>query len=170
MGKRSFSVPTWTPNAFADTVALTNNNHMTLTANNATSGLLVQELEIGGQSGSSTVQIMLFARHSTIAVTPTMVAPYSDGPLATYAQLTSAGVLASHLAGTAPQRSANLNSSRLNLSFNGFGGIVRWQAAPFEEWGILGTAANVSESSLSAFTGSTAGAIGTHIIYEPLNS
>ena len=67
---------------------------------------------------------------------------------------------------TKPQRSATL--SLLNLSFNAFGGIVRWVAAPGQELGMLGnTAALLGELSLSAFTGGTPGLMGSHFIFEP---
>jgi hypothetical protein len=170
MGKRSFSVPTWSPSAIADAVALTNNLHMTIGAANNASGCLVQEIEIGGQASASGVMIMLFGRNLVLAATPAISTPVSDGPLTTYGQLTSAGVVVSTQAATPPQRSANLNAARLNLTFNAFGGIVRWQAAPFEEWGILGNVVNVTETSLSNFTGGSTSAIGAHIIYEPFNT
>jgi hypothetical protein len=44
---------------------------------------------------------------------------------------------------------------------------VRWQSAPGEEWTIVGNAVNVSETVLSAQNVGTAGAMGSHIIYEP---
>lgn len=171
MGKRSFSVPVWQPTATADTTALANNTFMAIGATNATSGLLVQEIEMGGQASSSTALMMMFARDSTLGATLTaLAAPNSDGPLHTLGQAGQTGSLTFNFAGTSPQRSATTTSARLNLTFNAFGGIVRWQAAPFEEWGIVGVTASVSESSLSGFTGSQAGNIGSHIIYEAYNS
>src|SRR5262245_45740940 len=171
MGKRSFQAPVWSPTATADTTALANNTYMAIGATNATSGLLVQEIEIGGQGSTSSPMIMMFARDSTLGPTRTaLAAPNSDGPLHTLGQAGQTGSLTFAFANTPPQRSATTTSARLNLTFNGFGGIVRWQAAPFEEWGIVGVTASVSESSLSAFTGSTPTNIGAHIIYEAYNS
>ncbi|SRR6266576_250286 len=171
MGKRSFSVPVWSPTATADTTALANNTHMAIGALNATSGLLVQEIEIGGQGSASSPMIMMFARDSTLGATPTaLAAPCSDGPMHTFGQAAQSGSITFNFAGTAPQRSAVTTSARLNLSFNGFGGLVRWQAAPFEEWGIAGVTASISESSLSSFTGSTPSNVGAHIIYENYNA
>jgi hypothetical protein len=172
MGKRSFQNPSWTATATADAATtLATNTHMTLGALATTSGLLVQEIEIGGQSGSSTVNIMMFARHQIVGVTPTILAaPQSDGPMHTLGQAAATGNFAACAFTTPPQRSTATQSARLNLTFNGFGGIVRWQAAPFEEWGIVGTAVNISESSLSAFTGGASGVVGSHIIYEAYNS
>ena len=68
---------------------------------------------------------------------------------------------------TDPQRSATLGHV-LNLSFNAFGGIVRWLAAPGEEIAMIGLAADTGSVALSAFTGGTPGALGSHIIFETL--
>jgi hypothetical protein len=171
MGKRVFQCPVWSPTATADTTNLVNNTFMAIGATNATSGLLVQEIEIGGQASASSPMIMMFARDSTLGATLTaLAAPSSDGPLHTLGQTGQTGSLTFNFANTVPQRSATTTSARLNLTFNGFGGLVRWQAAPFEEWGIVGVTVSVSESSLSSFTGSTPSNIGAHIIYEAYNS
>lgn len=171
MAKRSFQCPVWSPTATADTTALANNTFMAIGANNAASGLLVQEIEIGGQGSASAPMIMMFARDSTLMATPTaLVAPNSDGPMNSLSPAAQTGSISANFAGTSPQRSATTTSARLNLTFNGFGGIVRWQAAPFEEWGIVGVTASISESSLSSFTGSTPSAIGSHVIYESYGS
>jgi hypothetical protein len=131
-------------------------------------GLNVIEIYEGGQASASSINIMMFARDSTLSVIPTALsAPASDGPMDTrtaVAQTTAS--VTNNFAGTAPQRSAVTTSARLNLSFNAFGGIVRWVAAPGEEWGILGVTASISESSLSAFTGGSVGLMGAHIVYE----
>lgn len=135
----------------------------------AGNGLNVIEIYEGGQATASAVNIMMFARDSTLSAIPTaLAAPASDGPLdsRTAAAQIASGVT-NNFAGTAPQRSATTTSARLNLSFNAFGGIVRWVAAPGEEWGITGVTASISESSLSAFTGGSVGLMGAHIVYEP---
>lgn len=168
MAKRSFSVATWTPQATADTTNLANNNHMSIAASGATAGLNVIEIFIGGQATSSTVNYMTFARHSTVgAGNSALVAPATDGPLNTMTAALAAVPITYTVASTLPQRSVATTAARLQLSLNVFGGIIRWVAAPGEEWGIVGVSVNVSESSLSAYTGSTAGLIGSHLIYEP---
>jgi hypothetical protein len=58
------------------------------------------------------------------------------------------------------------NGGLLSLSYNGFGGIVRWVAPPGSEIKQLGTAVSTGELTLSAFTGGTPSAMGAHIIYE----
>ena len=82
---------------------------------------------------------------------------------AAFALATSAVVYMS--CATGPLRSTAATNSRLNLSVNAFGGIVRWVAYPGEEWGILGTA-QFAGSMLSAFNSGTPGAIGSHLVYE----
>lgn len=168
MAKRSFGAATWTPTATADATNLANSTFMSIGASGATAGLQVLEIYMGGQASASSINIMQFARDSTLVATPTtLVAANSDGPLDTRTAALAAVPITAVQAGTAPQRSAAVTAARLHLSLNTFGGIVRWVAAPGEEWGITGITVNVSESSLSAFTGGSAGLLGAHIVYEP---
>lgn len=168
MAKRTFQAATWTPGATADNTALTNAQYMAIGAANATQFLSVVEIMETGQAAASSVNIMMFARDLVLGVTPTaLAAPNSDGPMHTSTAALAAVPLTFTAAGTGPKRDNTALIARLNLSFNAFGGIVRWQAAPGEEWGILGTAVSVSESTLSAFTGGTPGLMGSHIVYEP---
>ena len=168
MAKRVFQNPTWTPTATADTTNLANSTFMAIGASGATAGLQIIEIYEGGQATASSVNIMMFARDSTVGAIPTALsAPVSDGPADTRTAALAAVPITFVQAGTVPQRSASVLAARLNLSFNAFGGIVRWVAAPGEEWGITGVTVNVSESSLSAFTGGSVGLMGAHIVYEP---
>lgn len=168
MAKRSFSAATWTPTATADTTNLANSTFMSIGASGATAGLNVLEIMVGGQASASSVNLMQFARDSTVVAAPTaLAAPNSDGPMDSRTAALAAVPITAVQAGTAPQRSAATTSARLNFSFNAFGGVIRWVAAPGEEWGITGVTVNISESSLSTFTGGSAGLIGSHIIYEP---
>ena len=162
MAKWSGNVPTWTPVAVADTVNFTDAGHMTLQGGSTTQVNKILEVFMGGQATSSAPCIMLLARDSTVGAT------LSVGRLAALDPATAA--LAAppvifNTATTKPQRSATL--SLLNLSFNAFGGIVRWVAAPGEEIGMLGNTASFGEVSLSAFTGGTPGLMGAHVVFEP---
>jgi hypothetical protein len=56
----------------------------------------------------------------------------------------------------------------LNLSFNAFGGVVRWVNGPDEIISYLGNTASFGELSLNAYTGGTVGAMGTNIVFETL--
>jgi len=167
MAKRSFGAASYTPTATADTTNLANSTYQSIGASGATAGLNVLEIYIGGQASASSINIMQFARDSTLAVASALVAPNTDGPLDTRTAALAAVPITCTLASTPPQRSVAITAARLHLSLNTFGGIVRWVAAPGEEWGITGVTVNISESSLSAFTGGSAGLCGSHIIYEP---
>lgn len=168
MAKRLFQVPAFIPTATADTTNLASNTYMAIEASGATAGLNVIEIYEGGQASASAINIMMFARSLSFGATVTaLVAPASDGPMDNRTAALAAVPVTYAAATTAPQRSSVTTSARLNLSFNAFGGIVRWVAAPGEEWGITGVTASVSGSSLSAFTGGSVGSMGAHIVYEP---
>lgn len=166
MAQRIFGVPTFSPTATNDTTALANGTHMSIGAGAALQGILVSEIYVGGQASASTVNQMLFARNSTIGVTPTaLAAPNADGPKNGYSTATSTLAKTFVAAGTAPQRSATTSTAKLNLTHNAFGGVVRWLAPPGGEWVIFGVTADISESSLSCITNG-GGAVGAHIVYE----
>lgn len=168
MAKRIFQAASFTPTAQADGGALTNATYMAVGAGSATQTLNVLEIYEGGQAGSSAVNIMMFARDLVLAATPTaLAAPNGDGPMNTGSAALAAPPVTCVAATTGPSRTNTALTARLNLTFNAFGGIVRWVAAPGEEWTITGTTVSVSESSLSAFTGGSVGAMGAHIVYEP---
>lgn len=162
MARWSANQPTWTPVAFADANPMADTQYHAFQGGSSTQRTNLLEAYMGGQAGASSPSIMLVARDSTIGVT------LSVGRFAALDPATAALAappVCFNTATTKPQRSATL--SLLNLSFNAFGGIVRWVAAPGEEIGILGNTASFGEVSLSAFTGGTPGAMGSHFILEP---
>jgi hypothetical protein len=169
--KRAFHATNYTPTAQADTVALTSGTYQALKAAVSTN-LQIVEVMVEGLAGASSPTIMQLARASTLETTPTALAsPNSDGPLNPITHVVSPLPVAFVAAGTGPQRSAVTTDAKLDLNINAFGGIVRWQAAPGEEWWVFGAAsvaAPAGESILSAFTGGTAGAVSSHLIYELL--
>lgn len=169
MAKRIFSAASWTSTATADNAALANSTYMAIEAGAATQGLNVIEIYAGGQAAASSVNLLQFARTTTVGTTPTaLAAPNSDGPMNGLTQALPTVVVTYIAASTGPFRSTSTTAARLNLTLNTFGGIVRWVAAPGEEWGIIGTTSSISGSTLSAFTGGSAGALGSHLVYEPL--
>jgi len=169
MSKWSFDNVTFSPSAgVADAVAVTG-GFMALGGGSATQYIKVQEIQEVGQAVATSANIMLWARDSTFGVTPTALAtPNSMGPIDQNTAVLAAPNTAYVAAATGPQRSSSTTVAKLNMSFNAFGGILRWQAAPDEEWGIYGTSTTggAGESSLSSFTGSGTGAMGCHIIFE----
>ena len=167
MALRSFKVSTFTPVAVADTTAMTDGGYMGLMGGSTTQRLKISEVYMGGQATSSAPTIMLLSRDSTVQATPTALGVgNSNADLDPSTAALAAPPVAFVASTTKPQRAATLGL--LNLSFNAFGGIVRWVAAPGSEIGILGNTASLGEVSLSAFTGGTPGLMGAHIIYEPL--
>jgi hypothetical protein len=170
MAKWSFGVGTFTPTATGDTTGFGAGTYMAIGAGSATQMINVMEIYEAGLNSASAINQMTFARDSTLAVTPTALSsPNTNGPLNPNTAALAAAQTAFVAASTEPQRSSSIAAARLNLSFNSFGGIVRWVAAPGEEWMIYGTALGPppsGESSLSSPAGS-AGAMSAHIIYEP---
>lgn len=166
MARWSANVTTLTSAAIADTTNLTTQTFLALQGGSSTQRSNILEVYIGGQANASAPNYFMFARDSTVFVGAT-----SNAARLTALDPATAALAAPPLAQTVgsttlPQRSAT--ASLLNLSVNLFGGIVRWVAAPGEEIGMLGNTASNGEVSLSAFTGSTAGAFGAHVIFEPM--
>lgn len=163
MARWSGNEPTWTPIAVADTTNFTDTGHMTLQGGSGTQLINFVEVFMGGQAGASSPSIMLVARDSTVGAT------LSVGRFAALNPATAALAAPPTLFNTAttkPQRSSTL--SLLNLSFNAFGGLVRWNASPGrDEFALLGNTASLGEISLSAFTGGTPGLMGSHFLVEP---
>jgi hypothetical protein len=129
----------------------------------ATMSARINEVQAGGEATAGSVQVLVLARDSTNAATPTAGA----------ARLVLADVMATapatvvtfgQTATTLPTRSAN---HLLQHSFNAYGGLVRWQARQGEEITFATATAGSSEVSYSAYTGSTAtGTISSHMIFE----
>lgn len=159
---------TWTsitPTATADATNLVDSTYpLILQGGSTTMRLNINEVYVGGEAAaSSSPTIMVLARDSTVAAT---VTAGTTRNAATDGSAVAPGTLATvgHIATTKPQRSATLHL--LHLSFNAYGGIVRWQARPGEELSVVGNTASLGEVSLSAFTGGTPGATSGHVLYE----
>jgi hypothetical protein len=169
MAKRSFSAVNFTPTATADAAALANGTYMAIRGGSSSQLNNIIEINVSGFASVSSPTILQFARHSTVATTPTaLAAPASDGPLHPSTAALAAPPVTFTAAATGGQRSAATTDARLNMGLNAWGGINRWLAAPGEEFSILGNTAPLGEASLSAFTGGTVGPISASIIYEPL--
>jgi len=168
MAKRIFQFTNWTPTATADTTAMANDTYMAIKGGSGTQLIEVQEIMASGFASSSAPTILQFARHSTVATTPTaLAAPASDGPMHPSTAPLAAPPVTFRAAAAGGQRSAVVTDGRLNMGLNVFGGIVRWVAAQGAPFSLLGNTASLGEASLSSFTGGTVGAISAHIIYEP---
>lgn len=155
----SQSVASGTGSADAATIAAA----LFFLGSNAAGMLLkINEVQSGGEASSGAVQVLVLARDSTNAATPTAGASHN---VLMDAMSTAPGTIAitGQTATTLPTRSAN---HLLNHSYNAFGGLVRWQARQGEEITVFSATAPNSEISYSAFTGTTTAAISSHCIYE----
>lgn len=162
MARWSANVPTITSAAIADATNLTDGSYLALQGGSGTQRSNILEVYAGGQASASAPNILQLARDSTVGATLSGARMVALDPASA---ALAAPPVAFTTATTKPQRSATL--SLLNVSLNLFGGVMRWVAAPGEEIGMLGNTASFGEVSLSAFTGSTPGALGAHIIFEP---
>ncbi len=164
--KLSGVVPTWTPVAVADTIAMTTLGYHNIQGGVSTQRSEVREIYMGGQAGASSPSIMVFGRCSTVsAATPVAgrLAPLDPSAVL----IANPPISTNTTSGAFPQRSATLGML-LNLSFNAFGGIVRWYAGPDEIISVLGNTASLGELSLNAFTGGTPGLLGSAIVLETI--
>lgn len=166
MSKRAFEFFSYTPTVNTAGTAATTTTFQAITNGGPTNTITVYEVYVGGQASASAINGMCFTRNATAATTPTALTTTSmtDGFMPSNAGLLASSAVCFCTASTGGIRSTATTQARLNLSLNAFGGIVRWVAAPGEEWGIIGTAAN-AESTLIAQVGSP-GLQGSHIIYE----
>lgn len=169
MSKWAFTVGTFTPVAVADATNFTDAGYMAILGGSATQSIHINGVFMGGQATVSSPTIMLLGRDSTIGATTTALAtPNSAGPLHSSTAALAAVPVCFIASTTKPQRSNSITVGKLNMSFNAFGGIFKWEAAPGNEWIQYGTATSIGESSLSAFTGGTPGLMGATISFEPM--
>jgi hypothetical protein len=170
MAKRIFTTGSLTFTASAHGSAAGTSNFMALKGGATTQIVDILELLVSGMATASTVAAMMTAYSSTLGVTPTALAsPGSDGPLVVNATAISSVVVAYFAAGTGPVPSNSAALPKLNLSLNLFGGIIRWNAAPTQQWTQVGNAVNGGETVLwnSTTHGGSSGLANAHIIYEP---
>lgn len=164
MARYSTSWTSLTMTATADTTTFASSVYCTVGSNAALSMIKISEVYIGGEAASaSTPATIVVARNSTNGATPSgtgvrtaltdaMGLAPTTAPLG-YTQAT-----------TNPQRSATAHL--LHLSFNAYGGIVRWVASPDQSiTGATATAPN-NEISISAITAATAPVTSGHFLYE----
>jgi hypothetical protein len=169
MARRIVSITTLTPTAFGDTTNMTSATYVCIVqGGNGTQENRIQEISLSGQAASSSSPtFMLLSRDSTVGTTNTYGTGQMDAAMDFATAALSAVPLTGNTNATAPQRSSTLHL--LNCSLNAFGGVYFWRANKWDECPtIYGNTASLGEVSLSAFTGGTPGAIGAHLIYEPL--
>ena len=150
--------------------AQTNNNYMALYGGSATQTIDLLEVLISGMATSSIVTSMGVRRTATpnFATAAALVIPNTDGPMhpATAALTAAPAVFIS--ATTPPTTSTTITDAALNLALNAFGGIIRWNAAPTQQWTILGNTfpfAAVLQNGTGG--GASTATMNAHFIYEP---
>jgi len=168
MTKRIFSVPTLTPTQQADGV-LSAGTYAAIKGGSTTMQVTILEVYQTGQAAASAYNATCLAFASTLETTPTALAlPNTDGYMNPNAAALGTGTTVFVAAGTAPTRSPATTLPRMRLGFNAFGGVVRWVAAPSEEWVQYGNATNGGETLFSSENYGTAGAQAVNFIYEIL--
>jgi hypothetical protein len=169
MARRIVSVTTQTPVAFADTTNMVDAQYPFLVQGGSSTQLnKIWEISLSGQAASSSSPtFMILSRDSTVAVTNSNGAGQTDAALDPATAALAAPVLTGNTNSTKPQRSSTLHLA--NCSLNAFGGVYFWRANRMEEcFSVLGNTQPLGETSLSAFTGGTPGALGSHLVYESL--
>jgi hypothetical protein len=126
--------------------------------------LKINEVQSGGEASSAAVQVLVFARDTTVAATSLTSVGLTNAALD--ATRTAQGTIAlfSNSWTTFPQRSATAHL--LQHSYNAFGGLARWQARQGEEITVVGNTQPLGEVSYSGNTGTIAATVSAHAIYE----
>src|SRR5215469_8752116 len=124
------------------------------------------EFLLSGIASSSQAGEFTVAFSSTLGVTPTAIAtPASDGPMNVSATALANPTIPYFAAATGPVPTNSATLPKLNLGMNAFGGIIRWNAAPTQQWTSVGNTTNGGETVLwnYAGTGSVAAQASAHI-------
>ena len=119
----------------------------------------VNEVSIGGEATSSTVNRMAVRRSTTNLTTPTAQTPAKMSPTSP-AAYTSGSTTASGEPTTAAAPAI------WTYSLNVFGGVVRWVAAPGQELLIMGATAGSNEITLESSSGT--GVISCQMVFEEI--
>jgi len=144
---------------------------MSLTGASATQITDILEVMFSGKATASTVAAIDLARQGTLGTggASALAAPNSDGP-AHFATAALAAPVVPAVAYVTNQviPSNAATDAKLNLALNLFGGIVRWNASPTQQWTMVGNTAPGGGSVLwnNSSGGGSSGLGDAHIIYE----
>jgi hypothetical protein len=150
------------------------NGFMGLINGTSTQQSKISEVYMGGEAASSsTVASMVLGRATTLASTATAGAATSIlTDITASAPATGPTAFTQWVTTTAPVVTSG--ASILNLSFNAYGGIVRWVSSPDQQITLLGTSAYTvgtqgagGEIILTQVAG-TAAQMSGHFLYEVL--
>ena len=167
MAKWVFSSWNYTPVATADNATIVA-PYLDIRGGSATQTIDFLEVKLDGLAGASAPTPMSLARVTSIASGIAAVAsPAAVGPLHPATAALAAPWTAFTSAATGPSRSNATSDAKLDMGLNSFGGIVRWNAAPTQQWTLLGNTSQFGETVLSCQNAGTPGALNTHIMFEP---
>lgn len=170
MAKRVFAAYNQTFTAAAQGTVLGNATYMGLKGGSSTQLIDVLEVLISGMATASIVAGMTLARVLSVSTTDTALAsPNSDGPMHPSTAALAAPPVSQVAATGGPSVSTATGDAHMNLGLNIFGGILRWNAAPTQQFSILGNTAANGQAILynSSTFGGSSGLANAHIIYEP---
>jgi hypothetical protein len=179
MAKRVFSTVNMSWIASASGAAITSPTTpqwMAIKGGNGTAIIDILEILISGLASASTLGGFLFSRVTALesaaggAALTTSAPKASDGVENPSAQaITNPVVVFNAASTTGPTPSNVITNADLNLGLNMFGGIIRWNAAPTQQWWVVGNTTTTGESILynSSSAGGATGLASAHILYEP---
>ena len=177
MAKRIFNTFGLTFPATALATAATTSGYMAMVGSSTTQVTDINEILITGTASASTIGAFAFGPISTAQTggASALVAPHSDGPAQSNATPTANTTFIAAVT-TQPQMSNAITAAKLNVGCNTFGGIIRWNAAPTQQYTLVGNAifaagppvtfGQAMLMNLTAGTGATTTS-NVHIIYEP---
>ena len=172
MAKRVFqaSIAYTTPTALGSLA--TQSQYMAVKAATATQLIDILEILVTGFSAASAYWGGVFARASTneTGAQTALAAPNSDGPASPFSAALAAPVQTFIVSATnAPTPSSAPADTKENVGMNAFGGELRVNYAPTQQWQIFGTATPFAESVLfnDSGRGGVSSSVNTNIKYEP---
>jgi hypothetical protein len=171
MAKRIFDASNLTYTASAYGGALTSSTAMQMVGGSTTQLIDILEILISGMATASTVAAMQLTRTMTTVASgfTALASPNSDGP-AHPATAVLAAAPTTFVAATANSiPSSTTTDAKLNFGINLFGGIIRWNAAPTQQFSVLGSAVGLGNCCLfnSSTSGGSSGLANAHWVYEP---
>lgn len=171
MAKRLFTTAGISFAATASGGTVSSGNYMSVVGASGTQVTDILEVLVSGMASASTLGGFLLDRQSTLGTggATTLASPNSDGPMnPATAALAAPVVTAIAYATNQPTASNAITDARINLCLNGFGGILRWNAAPTQQYTISGNTAPGGSAILfdSSSTGGVTCAASAHIMYE----
>jgi hypothetical protein len=133
----------------------------------STAAVAVQEIYIGGEAPSSTVNELVVNRPTTAGTytntqTPALLNPYSAAATGWTARGAISGTV------TASTEPVHSTGDVLNLTFNAYGGVVRWVAPPGAEIVTIGNVSSAQGELCLLTSRNGTGVVSGHVIVEQL--